>query len=82
MLKESLAKAGLVPGPAEELVQDFEPTINLEVSFHGKPVDLGTPFRASECKVAPAIAFKPEVCHPCQEDCINSLRLPANSSRD
>jgi hypothetical protein len=58
---ESLAKAGLVPGPAEDLIHGFEPKVNLEVSFAGKPVELGTALGASECKVAPAIAFEPEV---------------------
>lgn len=62
-LKQSLIRAGLVPGPAEDLLRDFEPTINLEVSYAGKPVELGTLFRASECEVAPAISFAPEVCN-------------------
>lgn len=61
-LRKSLAEAGLVPGPVEALVGDLKPTVDLEVSYAGKPVELGTQFTASECKVAPAIAFSPEVC--------------------
>ena len=67
-VRESLAKAELVPGPAEDLVGNFKPTVHIEVSYAGKPVDLGTSFTASECKVAPAIGFSPEVCHPPSRD--------------
>lgn len=63
-VKRSLTEGGLVPGPAENVLRDFESTVNLEVSFVGTPVELGTLFPASECKVAPAIAFAPEVRHP------------------
>ncbi|OIW35686.1 PEBP-like protein [Coniochaeta ligniaria NRRL 30616] len=59
-LKQSLIRAGLVPGPAEDLLRDFKPTVNLEVSYAGKPVELGTLFSASACEVAPAISFAPE----------------------
>ncbi|KAB5530279.1 phosphatidylethanolamine-binding protein [Coniochaeta sp. 2T2.1] len=59
-LKDSLAKAGLVPGPAEQLLGDFKPTVNLEISYAGQPVEQGTDFTATEANVAPAIAFAPE----------------------
>ncbi len=61
-LKQSLIKAELVPGPAEDLLRAFKPTVNLEVSYADKPVELGTLLPASECKIAPAISFAPEVC--------------------
>jgi len=61
-IQESLAEAGLIlPGPAEEPLEDFKPTVNLEVSYTDEPFELGASFPASECKVAPAIAFAPEV---------------------
>lgn len=60
-LAESLAKANLVPGPAAGLIApDFRATTKLDVSFGGKAVELGTFFRAGECKVAPAVSFAPE----------------------
>jgi hypothetical protein len=62
-LTHALSKAGLVPGPAESLIpSDFQPAIQLDVAFEGKPVERGTFFRASECKVVPGVKFKPEVC--------------------
>jgi hypothetical protein len=64
-IQKSLADAGLtLPGPAGEPVESFEATVNLEVAYAGKPVELGTSFRSSECEVAPAIAFAPEVRRP------------------
>lgn len=64
-VKRSLAEGGLVPGPAEDMqvLRNFKSTVNLEVSYVGTPVELGTLFPASECRVAPAIAFAPEVRH-------------------
>ncbi|KAI2616033.1 phosphatidylethanolamine-binding protein [Hypoxylon sp. NC1633] len=61
----SLSKAHLVPGPAAGLIPaSFAPTTKLCVSFGDgsgvKAVDLGTFFRASECKLAPRISFAPE----------------------
>lgn len=62
LVAESLARAGLVPGAAQDLIpSDFKPTVSLEVSFVDKVVGLGGVFRANECKITPAIAFKPEV---------------------
>jgi hypothetical protein len=64
-IQKSLAEAGLVlPGPAEDLLEGFRPTVDLQVSYAGTPVQLGTSFAASECEVAPAIAFSPEVRRP------------------
>ena len=61
-IQEALAEAGLIlPGPAEEPLEDFKPTVNLEVSYTDEPFELGASFPASECKVAPSIAFAPEV---------------------
>lgn len=60
-LSTSLARAHLVPGPAEPLIPaSFTPTTQLHVSFDGKAADLGTFFRAGECKQAPRLAFAPE----------------------
>jgi hypothetical protein len=64
-LTDKLSKAGLVPGPAEQLIpSDFNPTVQLEISFEGKPVEHGTSFRTSEVTVVPGVKFKPEVCCP------------------
>ncbi|RKU46388.1 hypothetical protein DL546_004539 [Coniochaeta pulveracea] len=60
-LTDRLSKAGLVPGPAERLIpSDFNPTVQLEISFEGKPVQHGTSFRTSEVAVVPGVKFKPE----------------------
>ncbi|KAI1801201.1 PEBP-like protein [Daldinia bambusicola] len=60
-LRSSLSSANLVPGPASALIPaDFAPTTQLTISFGDKAVDLGTFFRAGECKQAPQIAFSPE----------------------
>lgn len=61
-VKQSLKKADLIPGPAEGLLGNLKPTVNLEVSYAGNVVELGTRLPASECKVAPAISFAAEVC--------------------
>ena len=64
-LLSSLAKANLVPGPAASLIPDgFTPTVHLDVAFHGRPVELGNLFRASECKTAPGISFTAEATFP------------------
>lgn len=61
-LADSLAKAQLVPGVASELIPEgFAPKTKLEISYGNKPTNLGDFFRASECKVAPAIKFQPVV---------------------
>ncbi|OTA68600.1 PEBP-like protein [Hypoxylon sp. EC38] len=61
-LPSSLSAANLVPGPAAGLIPaSFKPTTKLTVSFGDKAVDLGTFFRASECKQAPLLSFSPEV---------------------
>lgn len=60
-LTTSLAKANLVPGSAAGLIPaDFRPTTKLDVRFGGKAVELGTFFRAAECKEAPALVFAAE----------------------
>ncbi|KAI1367776.1 phosphatidylethanolamine-binding protein [Xylaria arbuscula] len=66
-LATSLAKANLVPGPATGLIPDgFRPTAKLHVSFgdnnnNNRAVELGTFFRAGECKQAPKISFTGEL---------------------
>lgn len=61
-IQESLADAGLVlPGPAEKLLEGSQPTVDIQVSYAGNPVELGTSLPASECAVEPAISFAPEV---------------------
>ncbi|XXH03045.1 hypothetical protein Hte_009435 [Hypoxylon texense] len=60
-LTASLARAALVPGPAASLIPaHFTPTTRLAVAFAGRPADLGTFFRASECAQVPRIWFPPE----------------------
>ncbi|KAH8910372.1 PEBP-like protein [Coniochaeta sp. PMI_546] len=59
-VKQSLKNADLIPGPAEGLLGNLKPTVNLEVSYAGNVVELGTRLPASECKVAPAISFAAE----------------------
>ncbi|KAK7951045.1 uncharacterized protein PG986_006773 [Apiospora aurea] len=60
-LRTSLQSAGLVPGPAAALLPataDWRPTTQLHVAFGGKDVELGTFFRAGECKSAkPMVRF-------------------------
>lgn len=65
-LTNSLQQGGLVPGPAttDGLVPEgFKPATQLDISFDGQKVELGTFFRASQCKVSPAISFQQEVLH-------------------
>ena len=73
-LAASLAKAGLVPGPAEAVIpgSPVTPTTRLRVSFSSsssgnsgeekgqKAVELGTFFRAGECGRAPRVSFSAE----------------------
>ncbi|KAG9249546.1 phosphatidylethanolamine-binding protein [Emericellopsis atlantica] len=60
-LRKSLAEAGLVPGPAASLVpEDFSPSTQLAIKFGDRLIELGTFFRASECKAAPSVSFAPE----------------------
>ncbi|KAI0106628.1 PEBP-like protein [Daldinia grandis] len=60
-MASSLAHANLVPGPASALIPAaFAPTTHLGISFGDKAADLGTFFRAGECKQAPRISFSPE----------------------
>ncbi|GAW24812.1 hypothetical protein ANO14919_144060 [Xylariales sp. No.14919] len=64
-LTESLAKASLVPGSAAGLISGgFRPTVKLNISWKGKTVELGTFFRAGECKQAPTLAFAAEADAP------------------
>jgi len=61
-LRKGLAEAGLVPGPAASLVpKDFSPSTQLAIKFGDRLIELGTLFRASECKAAPSVTFAPEV---------------------
>ncbi|KAI8961955.1 PEBP-like protein [Daldinia sp. FL1419] len=60
-LASSLAQANLVPGSASELIPaSFAPTTQLAISFSDKAVELGTFFRAGECRQAPRVSFSPE----------------------
>ncbi|KAI1121125.1 phosphatidylethanolamine-binding protein [Nemania abortiva] len=64
-LKASLATANLVPGSAASLIgEGFRPTTKLNVSFGERAVELGTFFRAGECKQAPTLTFGPEADAP------------------
>ncbi|KAK7924410.1 phosphatidylethanolamine-binding protein [Apiospora marii] len=59
-LRNSLHSAGLVPGPAASLLPaaDWRPATRLRVAFGEKRVELGTFFRAGECKPAkPVVRF-------------------------
>jgi hypothetical protein len=62
-LSQTLRDAGLVPGPAAELIpEDFRPRTVLEVSYGSRAVDLGNSlFRVRETKVQPVISFQREV---------------------
>ncbi|KAI8625314.1 phosphatidylethanolamine-binding protein [Xylariaceae sp. FL1651] len=61
----SLAKSNLVPGSAVCLVPDgFRPTTKINVAFGGKAVELGTFFRAGECKQPPTLTFDAEAEAP------------------
>ncbi|KAA8642013.1 hypothetical protein EYZ11_003964 [Aspergillus tanneri] len=59
-LSSSLLKAGLVPGSAPLIPDDFKPLTELSVRFGERQVNLGNLFRASECKQAPSVSFTPE----------------------
>ena len=68
-LTSSLASAGLVPGPAEELIFPtspvsssgaFQPATHLRVSYGPKEIQTGNFFRAGECKAPPRVAFDAE----------------------
>lgn len=62
-LSDSLARAGLVPGSAANLIpRDFRPSTQLSILFDGKQVDLGNLFRVTEVKTPPSVQFDPEVC--------------------
>ncbi|KAI3337250.1 phosphatidylethanolamine-binding protein [Xylariaceae sp. AK1471] len=64
-LTASLAKANLVPGSAAGLIlESFRPTTKLNISFGNKAAELGTFFRAGECKQAPSIVFAAEADAP------------------
>ncbi|KAI1263966.1 PEBP-like protein [Xylariaceae sp. FL1019] len=64
-LTASLAKANLVPGAAESLISiACRPTTILNVKYGDKAVELGTFFRAGECKEAPTITFTAEADAP------------------
>lgn len=63
-LSASLAKAGLVPGSAPLIPDNFTPSTQLTIKFGEKAVELGNLFRASECKGAPSVDFTPEVSFP------------------
>ncbi|KAI0383518.1 PEBP-like protein [Hypomontagnella monticulosa] len=64
-LTSSLSAANLVSGPAAGLIPAFfSPTTQLAVSFGSKAVELGTFFRAGECKQAPQILFPLEAAEP------------------
>ncbi|KAK6842777.1 phosphatidylethanolamine-binding protein [Apiospora arundinis] len=59
-LRASLQTAGLSPGPAASLLPtaDWSPSTRLHVAFGGKGVEMGTFFRAGECKeVKPTVRF-------------------------
>lgn len=63
-LTDSLQQGGLVPGSAttDGLVPEgFKPRTQLDISYDGQNVELGNFFRASQCKVAPAVSFQQEV---------------------
>ncbi|KAK8055163.1 hypothetical protein PG993_000390 [Apiospora rasikravindrae] len=59
-LRASLKSAGLVPGPVAALLPaaDWRPTTQLRVAFGGKEFELGTFFRAGECKGAKPVEEK------------------------
>ncbi|KAI1384048.1 PEBP-like protein [Hypoxylon trugodes] len=60
-LRTTLHPSSLHPGAASPLIPpDFTPTTELSVSFSSRAVELGTFFRAGECKAAPRISFPPE----------------------
>lgn len=60
-LAASLSQAGLVPGLAPLIPDNFVPSIELGVTYGNKSVELGNLFRVSEVKSAPTISFAKEV---------------------
>lgn len=61
-LRASLAAANLSPGSASSLIPEgFKPTVQVDVAFNGRKLELGNLFRASECKTAPTVSFTAEV---------------------
>lgn len=64
-LFSTLEKANLLPGSAASLIPaGFKPTTKLDILFGDRALELGTLFRASECKVHPTIRFNQEVSPP------------------
>ncbi|KAL4783573.1 phosphatidylethanolamine-binding protein [Aspergillus varians] len=59
-LSASLSRAGLSPGSAPLIPDNFIPTTELSVVFDNKAVSLGNLFRVSEVKSAPTISFAKE----------------------
>ncbi|KAL4967027.1 YbhB/YbcL family Raf kinase inhibitor-like protein [Aspergillus stella-maris] len=59
-LYTSLLNAGLYPGVAPLVPEDFTPKTELGVSYGDKAVTLGNLFRVSEVKSAPTISFVAE----------------------
>ncbi|KAL4940080.1 hypothetical protein BDV06DRAFT_224432 [Aspergillus oleicola] len=59
-LHTSLLNAGLFPGVAPIIPEDFTPTTELGITFGDKNVSLGDLFRVSEVKGAPTISFAKE----------------------
>jgi phosphatidylethanolamine-binding protein (PEBP) family uncharacterized protein len=54
-----------VPGSAAGLVPaSFRPTTKLNISFGDKSAELGSFFRAGECKQAPSVTFAAETDAP------------------
>lgn len=62
MLLSSLVAAKLIPSPL--IPENFKPTVHLSVTFGHSQVTAGNLFRASDCKVAPAVSFTAEVQYP------------------
>ncbi|KAL4924130.1 YbhB/YbcL family Raf kinase inhibitor-like protein [Aspergillus undulatus] len=56
----SLLQAGLFPGSAPLIPNDFVPSTQLGIAFGDKAVALGNLFRVSEVKAAPTISFASE----------------------
>lgn len=60
-LAASLSQAGLVPGLAPLIPDNFTPSTQLGVAYGNKSVELGNLFRVSEVASAPTISFSKEV---------------------
>ncbi|OJJ54771.1 hypothetical protein ASPSYDRAFT_93672 [Aspergillus sydowii CBS 593.65] len=63
-LAASLSQAGLVPGLAPLIPDNFVPSTELGVTYGNKSVELGNLFRVSEVKSAPTISFAKEADSP------------------